>query len=130
MSGDDPNASGPPICLLISRDLIFTTKILGTAKALGMGCVTAGYLDGALGAIAEYRPGLVLVDLDAGEAASPIALAAYRSALAPSSTLLAFGSHVEAVKLAEAKAAGCDPVWPRSRFVNELPDLIRSRLGG
>ena len=121
-------AEAAPFGLLIGRDLIFTTKVLGTAKALGMDFGTAGHLDGALGVIAERRPKLVLVDLDAGEASAPEALAAYRAALAPEATLLAFGSHVEAAKLAAAKAAGCDPVWPRSRFVTELPDLIRARL--
>jgi len=38
---------------------------------------------------------------------------------------VAFGSHVDTEALAAARAAGCDPVMPRSKFSMELHELIR-----
>ena len=34
------------------------------------------------------------------------------------------GSHVDKVRLNQARAAGCDEVLPRSKFSAELPDLL------
>ena len=38
--------------------------------------------------------------------------------------MVGYGSHVEAATLRAARAAGCDPVWPRSKFVEELPRAL------
>jgi DNA-binding NarL/FixJ family response regulator len=114
-----------PIGLLLSRDLIFTSKVTGTANALGHRVVVVGGVEKALALIAERTPVVVFVDLAAGDLASPGAIGRYREAAPPGTPFLAFGSHVDVQALADAKAAGCDPVLPRSRFTSELPALIR-----
>ena len=38
--------------------------------------------------------------------------------------LVAYGSHVDAEALRAARAAGCDPVLPRSKFVDDLPAAL------
>lgn len=125
-----PQPDGGPTGLLLSRDLIFTSKITGTARALGFQVLTAGNSALATAMIERWRPRAVFVDLAAGDLVSTPALLAYRR-LAPAGTaFIAFGSHVETAALAAAADAGCAPVLPRSRFVNELPDLIRRHLGG
>lgn len=37
---------------------------------------------------------------------------------------MAYGSHVDKVRLNQASAAGCDEVLPRSKFNAELHDLL------
>jgi hypothetical protein len=35
--------------------------------------------------------------------------------------VVAYGSHVDTATLKAARASGCDPVLPRSKFVEDLP---------
>ncbi len=70
-----------------------------------------------------------MLDLASGDLVSSASIEKYRE-IAPTGTpFLAFGSHVDTQALADASAAGCDPVMPRSRFSNELPALIRRYFG-
>lgn len=123
-----PEGSGPA-GLLLSRDLIFTSKVTGTARMLGHQVLTAGNSALVLAMIEQWHPRAVFVDLAAGDLVKPEALLAYKAAAGPATAFIAFGSHVDAEALAAAAAAGCDPVMPRSRFAAELPDLIRRFLG-
>jgi hypothetical protein len=114
---------------LLSRDLIFTSKITGTARELGHRVLVAGNAALAVAMIGQWRPKTVFVDLAAGDLVSAPALLAYQKEAGPGVTFLAFGSHVDTVALDAARAAGCDPVLPRSKFSAELPALIRRHLG-
>jgi hypothetical protein len=38
--------------------------------------------------------------------------------------VVAYGSHVDTERLRAARSAGCDPVLPRSKFVEELPKAL------
>src|SRR3954447_20769143 len=122
-----PTPEGPA-GLLLSRDLIFTSKVTGTARELGHRVMVAGNTALASAMIEQWHPKVVFVDLAAGDLVSPAALLAYR-ALVPGTPFVAFGSHVDIASLAAARAAGCDPVLPRSRFTAELPELVRRYLG-
>lgn len=123
-----PDGPGPA-GLLLSRDLIFTSKVTGTARALGHRVMVAGNSALAASMIEQWRPKVVFVDLAAGDLVSPPALVAYQKAAGPATPFVAFGSHVDTQALADAKAAGCDPVLPRSKFSAELPALIRRYFG-
>jgi CheY-like chemotaxis protein len=114
-----------PAGLLLSRDLIFTSKITGTARELGYRVLSAGNAALAAAMIDQWRPKVVFVDLTAGDLVSVPALLAYRQAAGPDTPFVAFGPHVDAAALDAARAAGCDPVLPRSKFTAELPGLIR-----
>jgi CheY-like chemotaxis protein len=120
----EPNPS-EPTGLLLSRDLIFTSKITGTARELGHRVVVAGNTALAFSMIEQWRPRVVFVDLTAGEIVSTPALIALQKAAEPGTPFVAFGSHVDTGALEAARAAGCDPVMPRSKFTAELPGLIR-----
>ena len=128
-AGSDSPAS-EPTGLLLSRDLIFTAKVTGTARELGHRVLVAGAPDLVLTMIERWRPRAVFVDLAAGDLVAIPALSAYRRQAAPGTPFLAFGSHVDTDALAAARSAGCDPVLPRSRFSAELPEIIRRYLGG
>jgi len=123
-----PGAS-TPTGVLVSRDLIFTTKITGTARALGFRVVVAGNGALAVKTIAEARPRVVFVDLAAGDLGKPEALLSYQAAAGQETPIVAFGSHVDVESLDAARKAGCREVLPRSKFSAELPDLIRKYCG-
>jgi hypothetical protein len=130
----EPQSSAIPSCtsaesgsygLLLSRDLIFTTKIKATAAELGYQIQVAR--DGSLARslIAAQRPRVVLIDLTAGELCAPSALCVYRKLAGFDAWFVAFGPHVNADALAAAKAAGCQTAIPRSKFASELPELLQ-----
>ncbi len=125
---DSTTIPGPesqePAGLLLSRDLIFTSKVTGTARELGRRVMVAGNQALALAMIEQWRPRVVFVDLAAGDLVAAPALLAYQTAAPPGTPFLAFGSHVDTAALDAARAAGCDPVMPRSKFSAELPALI------
>jgi hypothetical protein len=111
--------------VLVSRDLIFITKIRETAAGLGYSTLVAGTQSQAISMITTYRPPVVLVDLTSGEMAASTALRAYKEVASVDVCLIAFGPHVEADALAAAESAGFDIVLPRSQFAMKLPELLR-----
>lgn len=119
-----------PTGLLLSRDLIFTSKITGSARLLGGHVVVAGNSALAVALIERSRPKVVFVDLAAGDLVNPDALRTYQEATGAGVPFVAFGSHVDTEALAAARSAGCDPVLARSRFTADLPNLIRRYLIG
>lgn len=114
--------------VLVSRDLIFTTRILSTARELGFRFAVAGTVAQVASMLPTSSLRAVWIDLGAGELADPDRIREWRR-LTPHVPFLAFGSHVETDRLAAAAKAGCQEVLPRSRFVTELPRLLRSYLG-
>jgi AmiR/NasT family two-component response regulator len=118
-------ASSGAIGLLLSRDLIFTSKIRGTAAELGYSIMVVGTDLQARSMIETYRPSVVLVDLNAGDLVTPAAVISYQKLAGPDTWFVAFGSHVDAEGLRAARNAGCHVVLARSRFAAELPALLR-----
>lgn len=107
--------------VLISGDLMFTSKVTGTARALGRSAQVC--LDAQKAAeLAGTDTHWVLVDL--GGRITPSEMAALRQDLPASTRLLAFGSHVDVERLGAARAAGCDPVLARSEFTARLAELL------
>ena len=110
--------------LLLSDDLIFTSRITGTARALGLTVKparTAAALlqlarqEAATGVLLDlHNPGLDLVDV--------LRCLAEICPVLP--RLVAYGSHVDTATLKAARAAGCDFVLTRSAFVEELPTAL------
>jgi DNA-binding NarL/FixJ family response regulator len=131
---DPPPVPGPegtePAGLLLSRDMIFTSKVTGTARELGHRVMVAGNSALAAAMIEQWRPKVIFVDLAAGELVAAPALTAYQKAAPPGTPFVAFGSHVDTAALDAARDAGCDPVMPRSKFSAELPALIRHYFEG
>src|SRR5690349_6558306 len=99
-----PAPSGPG-GLLLSRDLIFTVKVTGTARELGHQILTAGNVALATSMIEQWQPRVVILDLAAGDLVSPAAIVAYRRIAPAGMPFVAFGSHVETDRLDAARAA-------------------------
>lgn len=122
------NTTGQPrnAGLLVSGDLIFSTKITGTARALGLEVQVIGSPGSVVERVRSESPRCVFLDLSVvgltGELISEIV------AVAGGSAVLAFGSHVDTARLQTARDAGCTEVMPRSRLSSELPALLQQYL--
>src|SRR5438128_8578472 len=109
---------------LLSDDLLFTSRITGTASALGLRVKAARSLDALNALIAQEPPRCILIDLSlAGQSISELARS-WQEAASPPPRIVGYGSHVDAAMLRAAREAGCDPVLPRSKFVEELPRAL------
>lgn len=112
-----------PAALLVSRDLFFTSKVTGTAAALGIIVRVVGDVKTAAQLADETPYQCVLIDLaDAGLNVSEF-FAHWKSERPV--PVIAFGSHVATARLQEARDAGCTEVMPRSRFSANLPELLK-----
>jgi hypothetical protein len=101
--------------LLLSDDLIFTSKITGTANAHRLTirvarsltrfeeCVKLSPITGII--VDLHFPGLDLSHL---------------MSLIGNVPVTGYGSHVDVATLKAARAAGCTRVMPRSQFVEQL----------
>jgi CheY-like chemotaxis protein len=125
-----PEDRPAPPGLLLSDDLIFTSRVTGTARELGLAVKPARSAEALLELAREHRPRCVLVDLanpglDLGELFRRLG-----EVCAPPPRVVAYGSHVDTATLRAARAAGCDPVLPRSKFVEDLPRELPCWLAG
>ena len=121
--------SSTPHGLMLCDDLIFTSKVIGTAKALGLVVSAVRSPSALLEAARRDAPRCVLVDLHNPGLDLPALMQLLADACPAMPRVVAYGSHVEAATLHAARVAGCDPVWPRSRFVEELPQALPAWLG-
>ena len=116
-----------PLGLLLCDDLIFSSRITGTAKALGLIVNTARDIASLSRMARNEPPTCVLLDLQHPQL-DLVALLIELRAIGPM-RVVGYGSHVDAATLHAARVAGCDPVLPRSRFVEELPTALPGWLG-
>jgi CheY-like chemotaxis protein len=117
-----------PLGLLLSDDLIFTSRITGTARAQGLTVRAARSVE-ELGALARQQaPTGVLVDLGNPGLDVPDLIARLKASCPVMPRVVAYGSHVDAAGLRAARAAGCDIVLPRSAFVEQLPIALAEWL--
>jgi ActR/RegA family two-component response regulator len=109
--------------LLLCDDLIFTSRICGEAKALGLTLRVAKNVVELLRIALQSAPSCAILDLNlTGPKIDQ--LVRELAALQPRPILVGYGSHVDAATLKRARDAGCDIVWPRSKFVEELATAL------
>lgn len=107
----------------VLNDLIFSTKIVSTGRALGFEALSVTSADALDNALADGSVRLVIVDMDAhGDAAVESIRRAATHDSAP--TTIAFHSHVRTDHATAATETGATLVMPRSRFSAELPQLL------
>lgn len=102
-------------------DLFFQMKLAETAKQLGVEVKVATNGDALVG-LMESAPKLVIVDLNAR--AEPLqAIEKVRKA-SKDVRVVGFLSHVQTQLAAQAQAAGCNEVLPRSSFTQNLAAIL------
>lgn len=127
METTDENAA----VVAIAADLLFASRVRGAAKAAGAELVLARTEEQALEAARGGRARLILLDLDARAVDAPSLIGALKAGSATESIpIVAFGAHVRGEALRAARDAGADRVLARSRFVQELPELMASVARG
>jgi len=102
-------------------DLFFQMKLAETAKQLGLDVKVAANGDALMGLL-ESAPKLAIVDLNARS--QPLqAIARVRQA-SKDIRVVGFVSHVQTQLAAQAQAAGCNEVLPRSIFAQNLAAIL------
>jgi DNA-binding NarL/FixJ family response regulator len=107
--------------IALMDDLFFQMKLAETAKHLGVEVKVATTAD-ALQGLLEPPPRLLIVDLNSRS--QPIATIQRLRAEKNSVRVVAFLSHVQTDLAAQARAAGCDEVMPRSAFTQNLAAIL------
>jgi CheY-like chemotaxis protein len=108
---------------------MFASRITGEARALGLTVKPARSLDQLLDFARQEAPSCVLLDLAFLGLDLPDLFRCLAEACPSPPRVAAYGSHVDTERLREARSAGCDPVLPRSKFVEELPRELPRWLG-
>ncbi len=111
--------------IAIVSDMIFATRITGTAAKVGAKCKIVKDPGALHDALESDEPGTVLVDMNCDGISPEEAIRTVKSQC-PNARVVAFFSHVQTELREQAKAAGADDVWPRSVFVQLLPELLAS----
>ena len=109
--------------LAIVSDMIFASRITGTAAKLGTPCQIVGDLASLESALSESEPKTVLVDMNLEGFAPEEAIRTVKS-LRPGARVIAFFSHVQTELMEQARSAGADDIWPRSLFVQNLQQVL------
>jgi DNA-binding NarL/FixJ family response regulator len=117
-----------PRGLLLSDDLIFASRITGTARALGLEVGQVRTADALVDMAGRETPPGVLIDLGFPHLALPELLRRLAEVCPAMPRVVAYGSHVDAAGLRAAREAGCDLVLPRSKFVEDLPTELPAWL--
>jgi AmiR/NasT family two-component response regulator len=119
--------NGPFRVLALVPDLLTAMRIESGVQRLG------GFLDvreepsGFLMEIQATKPELALVDLsyqwlDLNEAVSVCMKAGV--------PIMAFGPHMDVVRLKQARQAGVDFVYPRSRLMGDVAGTLKEAIAG
>jgi DNA-binding response OmpR family regulator len=122
MSSIDAKASA----LLVSQDLFFYSKITSTANELGFRIDVEGDVAEVVSKLPTSTYRCLILDLSTRGLRVADIIGALPTANRPA--VIAFGSHVLAARLNEAREAGCNEVMPRSKFSATLPEILARYL--
>jgi len=109
----------------VVSDLIFATRIRSTAESLGVACRIVTTEQGIAAALSGADVNLVIVDMHVSSMSPTDAIRQVKR-LQSTARVVAFFSHVQTDLMRAAQEAGASDVWPRSKFVQELPGLFQS----
>ena len=112
------------VCCVVS-DLIFATKIRGTAAALGVDVAIVRDRAAMLASLDDAATVILDLNMDGDAAVELIRLARDRP-VPP--RIVAYCSHVDKHLASAAEEAGADAVMPRSKFVAALPEILTGAL--
>ncbi len=118
----------PPKVLLICGDLFFASRVTGAAEGVGVAIDVAARLEQVRERLRESDYGLVLLDLEMRGVTPAEVIGMLPEDGRPH--IVAFGPHVREEQLRAAREAGCDEVFARGRFSNQLADILKRAFPG
>lgn len=114
--------------LLLSKDLMFGSRVAAAARQLGVSVIVAGTAP----QLAEKRPDdvrLVMIDLFGSQGDDLAAIVNTLSDTAGDRPhVVAYGPHVDEALLESARQAGCDEVLTRGQFHQQMPEILAKWL--
>jgi len=133
VTAEDRGGDGPQI-LLVSPDLLSTSRIAGLAREAGGQLATLRSLDDPLPS-GSYD--LVLLDLQAMNGDPAVLVTRVLALLNPQresqperlAPIVAFGPHVAKDRLDQAKAAGADAAVSRGELLGSFPAIVKRWCG-
>lgn len=125
---EQASASPAPVGILLSDELMFTSRVTGTARDLGLTVRPARSVEVLENLARQQSPRCVILDLANPTLQVAELVAWLRGHCSPMPFIVAYGSHVDTATLRAAREAGCDVVLPRSKFVEELPRALAGWL--
>ena len=111
--------------IAIVSDMIFASRITATAEKVGADCRIINDPSELQEALESGKPVIVLVDMHCDGISPEEAIRTVKSHC-PNARVVAFFSHVQTELMERARAAGADDAWPRSAFVQRLPQLLQA----
>lgn len=124
---DAGNAAPERFGILLTDDLFFESKVVGTADVLQLQMRSYPSVTHALREC--ERPGcrVLLVDLTVSGLDWEDLMAGLPE---PRPMVIGFGPHMDTDSFRRARNAGCHEVLPRSQIVQQLPAMLQRLLGG
>lgn len=116
------------IVALIS-DLVTQSQLAAAATRVGATVEIASSADALLAKVENLRPGLVILDLSHPGLDPADLVPRLEQMLGQRATLLAFGPHVHAARLAAASEAGCEVVISRGQFHAQMDEILKRGAG-
>ena len=112
--------------LAVLDDLMFSSKIKTAANQLGVALTFARSAEGALTAMRNAAPSLVIFDLN-NTRINPLGIVAAMKADAALASIptLGYASHVQTDVINAARQAGVGEVLARSAFATQLGDILK-----
>ena len=117
---DQAQAAG----ILLSDDLLFYSRITGAARHHDLTLHVARTQADVVHHATQSGPQCLILDLENPGLNIDTLMEDVRQQCNPAPFVVAYGSHVDTVTLKAARAAGCNLVLPRSKFVELLPAKI------
>jgi DNA-binding NtrC family response regulator len=108
--------------LALVDDIFFQARIGTTAKQVGVQLKTFGTADALIEAARGTPAELIVIDLNAR--ADALGALKQLQAMGNQTPVIAFLSHVQTELAESARTAGCTEVMPRSKFTQELAEIL------
>ena len=112
-------------CVLLSPDLMLASQAIGAAQRAGCTLEIVATEAQLMLRLASTTDVWVAVDLTTPGMKIADLVNSLRNLAEPPASVLAFGPHVQSVRLDAARAAGCDQVLTRGQFHAQLESILR-----
>lgn len=112
--------------LVLCDDLIFSSRISGEARAIGLQIKVIKTVDKLIEIASKEKFAGALIDLGIASPKLEKLITELKASQNPKFSCLGYGSHVDVDLLKKSRSLGYDPVLPRSKFVVELGSILLS----
>lgn len=112
--------------VLLSRDLMLSSRLEGAARQQEYSVHVAAEVAGAITAVAEENCRLLFIDLQLPRLDIASLVEEVRQNASDDLRIVACGPHVHEQRLRAAREAGCDLVVTRGQFDREADTILRS----